>query len=89
MIQIIFFSNYVNYESVFCCKLEKSYWENVLKELVDRHIRFTNSMIAKEIIANWEIEKNNFWQVVPNEVLETLEHPISSQDNKDLEKKMA
>ena len=60
-----------------------------MKELVDRHIRFTNSMIAKEIIANWEIEKNNFWQVVPNEVLETIKHPVSSQNNKDLEKKMA
>ena len=46
-------------------------------------------MIAKEIIANWEIEKNNFWQVVPNEVLKTIEHPVSSQNNKDLEKKMA
>ena len=36
-----------------------------------------------------EIEKNNFWQVVPNEVLKTIEHPVSSQNNKDLEKKMA
>ena len=84
-----FFSNYVNYESVFCCKLEKSYWENVLKELIDRHIRFTNSMIAKEIIANWEIEKNNFWQVVPLEIIEKLKNPVLSEKNTVLQKKLA
>ena len=39
-----FFPNYVNRDSVVYCKLETSYWENILKKLINCHIKFTNSM---------------------------------------------
>ena len=84
-----FFPNYVNRDSVVYCKLETSYWENVLKELINCHIKFTNSMRAKEIIANWTNEKKNFWQVVPMETINQLENPVFSQKKYTFKKEIA
>ena len=83
------FPNYVNRDSVIYCKLDKSYWENILKDLILRHIKFTNSILAKEIIVNWEIEKKFFWQVVPLEIIEKLKNPVLSEKNTVLQKKLA
>ena len=82
------FPNYVNRDSVIYCKLDKSYWENILKNLILRHIKFTNSILAKKIIVNWEIEKKFFWQVVPLEIIEKLENPVLSEKNTVLQKKL-
>ena len=84
-----FFPNYVNRDSVVYCKLEVSYWENILKELINCHIKFTNSMRAKEIIANWTNEKKNFWQVVPMETINQLENPVFSQKKYRFKKEIA
>ena len=61
----------------------------MLKNLIYDHIKFTNKKLAKKIIKNWEIEKNNFWHVVPNEILNKLKVSLFSKKNKDLEKKLA
>ena len=70
------FSNYLNSDSVAYFRLEKSYWENLLKELIVKHIKFTNSIKAKEIIDNWETTKKLFWHVIPKEILNQLKNPI-------------
>ena len=75
--------------TVIYCKLVKSYWENILKDLILRHIKFTNSILAKKIITNWSIEKKNFWQVVPLEIIEKLKNPVLSEKNTVLQKKLA
>ena len=84
-----FFPNYVNCDSVVYCKLEKLYWENILKKLINRHISFTNSTRAKEIIRNWPNEKKNFWQVVPKEIINQLKNPVFDKKNIDLKRKLA
>ena len=83
------FPNYINTDSVIYCKLNKSYWENILKDLILRHIKFTNSELAKKIIAKWSTEKKNFWQVVPLEIIDKLEKPILTEKNTVLQKKLA
>ena len=83
------FPKYVNKDSVIYCKLEKQYWENFLKKFILRHIEYTNSILAKKIIFNWKNEKNNFWQVVPEEIIDKLENPVFSQKNINLQKKLA
>jgi glutamate synthase (NADPH/NADH) large chain len=80
------FPNYVNRDSVIYCKLYKSYWENILKNLILRHIKFTNSIQAKKIIENWSTEKKKFWQVVPLEIIEKLKNPVMSEKNTVLKK---
>ena len=60
-----------------------------LKDLILRHIKFTNSILAKKIIANWATEKKKFWQVVPLEIIEKLKNPVLSEKNTVLQKKLA
>tara|TARA_Y100000590_G_scaffold470431_1_gene664851 strand:- start:6877 stop:11379 length:4503 start_codon:yes stop_codon:yes gene_type:complete len=83
------FSKYVNRESIVYLKIENIYWENILKELIESHIKFTNSILAKKIIKNWNKEKNNFLQVVPLETINKLEQPVYIRSNKYLQKKLA
>ena len=54
-----------------------------------KHLKLTNSSLAKNIIKNWEAQKKNFWQVVPFEILDKLDHPISINHRKEFKKKFA
>ena len=52
-----------------------------LKNLIKRHFDETDSTIAKQILDDFNIEKNNFFQVCPKEMLNKLKNPISSKNN--------
>ncbi|WBU52702.1 glutamate synthase large subunit [Paracoccus sp. SCSIO 75233] len=69
--------NYMNMESLVTCPVTVAHWENQLKTLIERHAEETNSVKAREILDNWDIEKANFLQVCPKEMLAILEHPIA------------
>ena len=75
------FEKKVNPETVIWQRLETEYWESFLKNLIKRHFDETDSMIAKQILDNFDIEKNNFFQVCPKEMLNKLKNPISLKNN--------
>ena len=81
--------NFINKDSVIFRKIDTPYWETMLIDLITQHANLTNSGLAKYIIQNWKIQKKNFWQVVPFEVLDKLKYPISTEHKKELEKKLA
>ena len=39
----------------------------ILKSLIQRHIKFTGSDVARSILLNWEREKTKFKKVFPAE----------------------
>jgi len=39
--------------------------ENILKDLISEHLEFTNSIIAENILKNWDSNLKNFIKVVP------------------------
>ena len=67
----------INTESVVFEKVETNYWKELLKNLIERHFKETNSKISKKILNNFKIEINNFYQVCPKEMLDKLKNPIS------------
>lgn len=69
----------LNEESVVAQRLESAYWRDHLKEWIARHYQETNSRIADQILAAWEWESGQFWQVCPKEMLTRLSHPLSDQ----------
>ena len=81
--------NFINDESVIFQKVEVTYWQTVLLNLLKKHLKLTNSSLAKYIIQNWKIEKKKFLQVTPLEILDKLEHPVLIQNKEELEKKLA
>ena len=71
------FERHVNPDSVIWQRIATFHWQGELRALVEEHARETGSVLAAELLANWEAEVENFWQVVPKEMLTRLSHPLS------------
>ncbi|WP_341703280.1 glutamate synthase large subunit [Ferrovibrio sp.] len=67
----------INDESVVYQRLASSYWEGVLRGMIEEHIRETQSVYAGNIFADWEAQRGRFWQVCPKEMIARLDHPLS------------
>ena len=67
----------INPDSVVYQRLETEHWEGVLKQLVRRHREETLSRLAERLLIHWPQERGHVWQIVPKEMIERLEHPIT------------
>ncbi|SME93254.1 glutamate synthase (NADPH) large subunit [Tistlia consotensis] len=67
----------INADSVLYQRVETDYWEGVLRDLVAEHVRETQSRFAERLLIDWAMERGHFWQIVPKEMVERLEQPIS------------
>jgi glutamate synthase (NADPH/NADH) large chain len=66
----------MNMETVVTCPVTVPHWENQLEVLIERHLEETGSRRAADILQHWDIERANFVQVCPIEMLDKLKHPI-------------
>ena len=66
------FEQNLNKEMVEFDKLNEVY-ENEIKTYVEKHFNYTGSVVAKEILNNWEAEKQNFKVVIAPEFKEIFE----------------
>ena len=71
------FENYVNPNSVVWQTPETNFWKDYLKNLINEHLKETQSEIAKNIIENFDNEIKNFIQICPKEMLDKLSNPLS------------
>ena len=71
----------MNHETLVTCPVTVDHWENELKTLIERHATETGSMKAREILANWSVEKANFLQVCPKEMLVHLKAPLTLEQD--------
>ena len=72
--------NLINATSVVMCAVTEEHWLKELEMMVERHAEETGSRRAQEILQYWDIEKGNFLQVCPREMLDKLEHPLGIED---------
>lgn len=70
----------MNMETLVTCPVTVAHWEDQLKTLVERHAKETGSRKAQDILQHWDLEKGNFLQVCPKEMLDKIAHPISVED---------
>ncbi len=70
----------INMETLVTCPVTVDHWMAQLKELIERHLEETGSRQAAEILQHWEVEKHNFLQICPKEMLVHLAHPLSVED---------
>ncbi len=66
----------MNLETLVTCAVTEDYWELYLKGLVERHAEETGSRRAADILQHWDVERANFLQVCPKEMLDKLPHPL-------------
>ncbi|MEQ8665149.1 MAG: glutamate synthase large subunit [Rhodospirillales bacterium] len=79
----------VNPDSVVWQRIETSYWNEVLKVLVALHVKNTGSTYADALLSDWERSVGHFWQVVPKEMIDKLEHPVTRADEEKLRATLA
>jgi glutamate synthase (NADPH/NADH) large chain len=70
------FVSMVNDDTVHWQRIETEHWGRVARDLVAEHAGETRSAFAEAMVRNWDREQARFWQVVPKEMLERLEHPV-------------
>lgn len=70
------FAEYVNEETIVFDRLASPHWEAELKALIEEHLEETHSRWAATLLANWEVKRQDFWHIVPKEMLGRLEHPM-------------
>jgi len=71
------FEEHLNPGSVVFQRIEVPFYEQKLRTLIEEHVQETASRHAQEILLNWEIFVKRFWQVVPKEMLDKLEVPVT------------
>ncbi|CUH50000.1 glutamate synthase large subunit [Ruegeria atlantica] len=69
----------MNMETLVTCPVTVDHWEDQLKSLIETHQAETNSRKAADILQHWEVEKTNFLQVCPKEMLNKLSHPLTTE----------
>ena len=73
------FEKIVNPDSVGWYRITSPYWQEQLKEMVQAHYDRTGSHRALTILDQWEAELGRFWQVVPHEMINRLDHPVEEK----------
>ena len=67
----------VNPDNVIWQHIETDHWEKVAKDLITEHVQETQSRFAERILIDWEHERAKFWQIVPKEMVDRLDQPIT------------
>ncbi len=70
----------VNPESVIWQRLEVPHYEDQLKALIQEHIDETGSRWAAQLLNDWELVRDKFWQVVPKEMLKRLPVAVTAPE---------
>jgi len=70
----------INATSVVVCPVRAPHWLDELEGLIRRHAAETGSRRAREILQYWDMEKENFLQICPREMLDKLPAPLGIED---------
>ncbi|HCP82389.1 MAG TPA: glutamate synthase large subunit, partial [Octadecabacter sp.] len=70
----------INMETLVTCAVTVEHWEAELKGLIERHLEETNSRKAADILQHWDLERGNFVQVCPKEMLVHLPAPLAIEE---------
>jgi len=73
------FAEHDNPDSVIYQRPETAYWQSVLHSLVEEHHHETGSAWAAELLEQWDEALPRFWQVVPKEMVNRLEQPLTDE----------
>ncbi|GAM96514.1 glutamate synthase [NADPH] large chain [alpha proteobacterium U9-1i] len=71
------FEKMANPDTIIWRRLASAHWEEVLKRLISEHARRTDSLLAEELLKDWDLARGHFWQICPKEMLTRLTHPLS------------
>ncbi len=68
----------MNHETLVMNPVANAHWEDQLKGLIECHYDETGSQKAGEILQHWDLERGNFVQICPKEMLAHLPAPLEA-----------
>ncbi len=68
--------DFLNTETLVAVPVAMAHWEAELRGLIQRHADETGSVKASQILQDWEIERANFVQICPKEMLAHIPVPL-------------
>src|SRR5690349_21588424 len=71
------FERKVNPETVAWQRIDHPHWDAALKAMVAEHVAETKSPLGARLLNDWDRCLDQFWQVVPKEMLSRLPVPLS------------
>ncbi|MBW8813426.1 MAG: glutamate synthase large subunit [Caulobacterales bacterium] len=74
------FKAVLNTESVVVNRVVSAHWQGVLRRLLEEHHRETNSALADDLLRNWDLALEHFWQVTPKEMVGRLDHVLEAEE---------
>ncbi|MGB2016426.1 MAG: glutamate synthase large subunit [Candidatus Puniceispirillum sp.] len=72
------FKDRANPATLEIVRIANDHWAQKLRGLVEEHAKQTESALALRLLNEWDVEIGNFWQVVPTEIIPTLDKPIDN-----------
>ncbi|MGB5864303.1 MAG: glutamate synthase large subunit [Sulfitobacter sp.] len=70
----------MNHETLVQCAVTIDHWEHQLKTLIEQHAAETESRKARDILQHWDLEKANFVQICPKEMLKRIPAPLAVEE---------
>jgi glutamate synthase (NADPH) large chain len=67
----------VNPDTLTWQRVAHPHWEQVVRDLVSRHVAETSSRYATRLLHDWDRTLPQIWQVVPKEFVKHLPLPLS------------
>ncbi|MGF1473972.1 MAG: glutamate synthase large subunit [Geminicoccaceae bacterium] len=67
----------LNDDMVICQRIEVDHYARILQDLITEHVAMTQSARGEAILRDFDSELSFFWQVVPREMLDKLDVPVS------------
>ncbi|MEO1090005.1 MAG: glutamate synthase large subunit [Pseudomonadota bacterium] len=68
----------LNGDMVICQRVEVDHYAKLVEDLVTEHVGMTTSALGARLLADFETERAFFWQIVPKEMLDKLEIPVTA-----------
>ncbi|MEQ6202825.1 glutamate synthase large subunit [Sulfitobacter sp. HNIBRBA2951] len=69
----------LNHETLVHCPVTSDHWSAELETLIKRHLEETGSRKAADILQHWDLEKANFVQICPKEMLSRIPAPLGNE----------
>jgi glutamate synthase (NADPH/NADH) large chain len=73
------FEEHLNPDSVVWQRVQTAHWRGMLRDLVEEHRAESGSAFAAQLLAQWGMELDRFWQVAPKEMLGRLDAPLTEE----------
>ena len=70
----------VNADTVGWQRIGNPHWEDVVRNLVERHVAETSSRYARGLLHDWERTVAKIWHVVPKEYAKYLPQPMTVEE---------